>query len=211
MQGLKVIFGIDRAGFVGDDGESHQGIFDTAYLMSVPNLTIYAPTYYNELSSMMYQAVYKDKYAVAIRYPRGAEIQAPNNYVYDKQDYICFGNTDASNCIITYGREFNECYNALANLEDTYLIKLNKIKPVDSSVCDLLKNTKNIYFFEEGIKTGGVGEIFASVLEENGISASYKLYAVPDEFVKQATVNRQIEKYSLDSKSIVEIVNNGKE
>lgn len=210
MQGLKVIFGIDRAGFVGDDGESHQGVFDTAYLMSVPNLTVYAPAFYSELSSMMYQAVYKDKYAVAIRYPRGAELKSPDNYIYDKQDYICFGNTYASNCIITYGREFNECYSALANLDDTFLIKLNKIKPIDSSVCDLFRNTKNIYFFEEGIKTGGVGEIFASLLEENGINASYKLYAVPDEFVKQATVNRQIEKYNLDSKSIVEIVKNGK-
>lgn len=70
MQDLKVVFCIDRAGFVGEDGESHQGIFDTAYLMSVPNLTIYSPTYFEELSSMMYLATYKEKHAVAIRYPR---------------------------------------------------------------------------------------------------------------------------------------------
>ena len=71
MQGLKVIFCIDRAGFVGEDGESHQGVFDTAYLMSVPDLTVFAPATFDELSSMMYQAAYKEEKAVAIRYPRG--------------------------------------------------------------------------------------------------------------------------------------------
>ena len=69
MQGLKVILAVDRAGFVGEDGESHQGIFDTSYLNSVPGWTVYAPTYYAELCSMLYQAIYVDPGAVAIRYP----------------------------------------------------------------------------------------------------------------------------------------------
>ncbi|MBR2100210.1 MAG: 1-deoxy-D-xylulose-5-phosphate synthase, partial [Eubacterium sp.] len=105
MQDLKVIFAIDRAGFVGEDGESHQGLFDTAYLMSVPKLTVFAPTYFDELSSMLYQAAYKEKNAVAIRYPRGSEGKKPEDYSYQKENYSIFGNENAKFAIVTYSRE----------------------------------------------------------------------------------------------------------
>lgn len=207
MQNLKVIFGIDRAGFVGEDGESHQGVFDTSYLMSVPNLSVYAPTYFNELSSMMYQAVYKEDNAVAIRYPRGGESQAPANYQYDKTDISVFGDINSSICIVTYGREFNECYKAYEELNDVFLVKLNKIKPLSQKMCDIVANAKCILFYEEGIKSGGVGEIFGSMLKENSINAKYKHICVNDEFIKQASVQRQLEAYKLDKQSIINEVN----
>lgn len=208
MQNLKVIFGIDRAGFVGEDGESHQGLFDTAYLMSVPNLSVYAPSYYDELNLMMNKAVYDEKYATAIRYPRGAEPEKFDDYKYNNDDFSVIGDSNSSNVIVTYGREFAECYKAYKELENVFIIKLNKIKPINKNVCKFLQNAENIYFFEEGIKTGGVGEIFASLIKENGINACYKHIAINDEFVKQASVLKQIENYKLDSKSIIEIVNN---
>ncbi len=210
MQGLKVIFCIDRAGFVGSDGESHQGLFDTAYLMSVPELTVFAPTYFEELSSMLYQAVYKEKKAVAIRYPRGGEAEKPEGYSYEKDSYNVFGDENAKTCLVTYGREFDSCYKAMLETEDVYVIKLNKIKPIDSSVISHLENAERILFFEEGIKTGGVGEIFAAMLEENGIKAEYEHIAVPDEFIKQASVSAQLKKYGLDKDSVIDrIKNNG--
>lgn len=73
MQGLKIIFGIDRAGFVGEDGESHQGVFDVSFLNSVPGLTVYAPADYEEMAVMFVRAFYNDKGAAAVRYPRGQE------------------------------------------------------------------------------------------------------------------------------------------
>ena len=211
MQNLKVIFGIDRAGFVGEDGESHQGLFDTAYLMSVPNLTVFAPAYYDELSSMLYQAAYRESNAVAIRYPRGTEGERPAGYEYLKENYSVFGDEEHSKtAIITYSREFSECYKAFEKLNtpaenSVILIKLNKIKPIDESVCEHLGKVKRIIFAEEGIKHGGVGECFACVLEENGIDASYKHIAV-EGFVKQASLKSQIKKYHLDCDSIVEEV-----
>lgn len=208
MQNLKVIFGIDRAGFVGEDGESHQGVFDTSYLMSVPNLSVYAPAYFDELSSMMYQAVYKEDGAVAIRYPRGCESEAPENYEYDKSDISIFGDVNSKICIVTYGREFAECYKAFENLENAFLVKLNKIKPISSKVCEIVRNADNILFYEEGIKSGGVGEVFGSMLKEYGIRADYKHICVEDEFIKQASVSRQIEMYKLDKQSIINEVNN---
>ncbi len=207
MQRLKVIFCIDRAGFVGSDGESHQGVFDTAYLMSVPNLTVFSPSCFEELSSMLYQAVYKEKNAVAIRYPRGCECNMPDGYKYEKENYSVFGNDSNENCIITYGREFENCYNAMDSLDNTFLIKLNRIKPIDESVCEKISSCKNIFFYDEGIKTGGVGECFAAMLEENGINANYHLISIEDEFVKQAEVSSQLKKYKFDTDSIIEKVN----
>ncbi|MBE6741852.1 MAG: 1-deoxy-D-xylulose-5-phosphate synthase [Ruminococcaceae bacterium] len=209
MQNLKVIFGIDRAGFVGEDGESHQGLFDTAFLMSVPNLTVFAPAYFDELSAMLYQAAYKEKNAVAIRYPRGGECEKPKGYSYEKETFGIFGNPNGTTAIITYGREFNECYKALESLDNAFVVKLNRIKPIDEAVFSQLENCSRILFFEEGIKTGGVGEVFGAKLKEHKSNAEFKHIAVDDEFVKQASVKSQVKKYSLDCDSIIEEVLNG--
>lgn len=211
MQNLKVIFGIDRAGFVGEDGESHQGVFDTAFLNSVPNLTVYAPSGYDELALMFGKAIYHDKGAVAIRYPRGSAPKFKTDYEYKKKDFDVFGDEKADICLVSYGREFVNCYNALSELDNCFVIKLNKIKPLNPEIIEYLRNTKKIYFFEEGIKSGGVGEAFALLIEESGINAQYKHIAVNDEFIKQASVERQFIMYGLDKESIVKEVSNDEE
>lgn len=208
MQNLKVIFAIDRAGFVGEDGESHQGVFDTAFLNSVIGLTIFAPSYYDELEAMFYEGIYKIKGAVAVRYPRGNEKFKPEGYKYNHDGYNVFGDTNATNCIVTYGREFSECIKAYERLEDTFVIKLNRIKPIDKSVLNELKNTKNIFFFEEAIASGGIGETFGNMLAENSVSATYRHICVTDEFVKQASVDSQMKAYKLDCDSIIREVSN---
>ncbi|WP_296968325.1 1-deoxy-D-xylulose-5-phosphate synthase [uncultured Eubacterium sp.] len=207
MQDLKVIFGIDRAGFVGEDGESHQGVFDTAYLMSVPNLTVFAPSSYAELRDMMYQAAYREQHAVAIRYPRGGEGKIIDGYTYERADYDVFGDASAEKCIVGFGREFFNVYEALGELDNTFAIKLNKIKPINPNITELLKNTKYVYFFEEGIKSGGVGDCFGSMLAESDVSAKYRHICVEDEFIKQASVESQLKKYKLDKDSIINTVN----
>lgn len=209
MQNLKVIFAIDRAGFVGEDGESHQGVFDTAFLNSVVGLTVFAPSYYDELEAMFYEGIYKVNGAAAIRYPRGNEKFRPDGYKYNHDSYNVFGNTDSKNCIVTYGREFSECIKAYDSLNDTFIIKLNRIKPIDKAVLNELKNTENIFFFEEAIASGGIGEAFGKMLAENSISASYRHISVTDEFVKQASVDSQMRAYKLDCDSIISEVNNG--
>lgn len=206
MQGLKVIFAVDRAGFVGEDGESHQGVFDTAFLNSVVGLTIFAPSFYNELGAMLYESIYKTDGASAIRYPRGNERYMPENYEYNHQSYSVFGDESADNCIVTYGRLFSECCQAYENLDNTSLVKLNKIKPIDENVINELKLCKDIYFYEEGIRSGGIGETFASILLENNIKAEFHHIAVNDEFIRQASVDSQLKHYKMDCQSIIEEV-----
>ena len=207
MQDLKVIFGIDRAGFVGEDGESHQGVFDTAYLMSVPNLSVLAPSSFDELREMMYQAAYRENHAVAIRYPRGGQGKIIDGYKYERADFDIFGDTDAEKCVVSYGKEFLNVYDALGELDNTFAIKLNRIKPINPNVLDLLKNVKTVFFFEEGIKSGGVGECFGSMLAESDVKAKFRHVCIEDEFIKQASVDSQLKKYRLDRESIIDIVN----
>lgn len=208
MQNLKVIFAIDRAGFVGEDGESHQGIFDTAFLNSIIGLTVFAPAYYDELESMFYEGIYKIKGAAAIRYPRGNEKYRPDGYKYSHESYAVFGDTNAKNCIVTYGREFSECIKALESLNDTFVIKLNRIKPIDKNVLNHLNRAENIFFIEEAIASSGIGETFGNLLAENKICAFYRHISVTDEFVKQASVDSQLKTYKLDCNSIISEVKN---
>ncbi len=203
MQELKVIFGVDRAGFVGEDGESHQGVFDTSFLNSVVGMTIFAPAYFDELEAMLYESIYKIEGAVAIRYPRGGEPQKPEGYSYSHEPYTVFGDTSSKKCIVTYGREFANCYKALSELDGVCLVKLNKIKPIEDKIIKLLSGFEKIYFFEEAVLSGGIGESVEAMLLENGYNGEFSHFAVNDEFVKQAPVSRQLEKYSLDEKSII--------
>lgn len=209
MQNLKVIFAIDRAGFVGADGESHQGVFDTSFLNSVVGLTVFAPSNFSELEAMFYLGIYKTQGAVAIRYPRGNEEIVSVKYDYNHENYTVIGDESNKKCIVSYGREFCESAKAYTELDDVFLIKLNQIKPIDDTVCEHLKKCETVYFYEESIKSGSVGEIFASMLIENDINVHFKHFGIDDEFVKQASVEHQLEHYNLDAKSIIKEVSNG--
>ena len=211
MQGLKVILAVDRAGFVGEDGESHQGIFDTSYLNSVPGWTVYAPTYYAELCSMLYQAIYVDPGAVAIRYPRGGEPTPPEGYQYEKEPFRIFGDPGAKRCLVTYGRLFDTCLQAIGELDDTFVIKLNRIRPIAPEAVAAAAKAQAIWFYEEATVSGGVGQTFAALLEEKGGSARFFHKAVPDTFVKQASVDSQLRKFGLDKAAIVSEVNHAEE
>ncbi|HBV73849.1 MAG TPA: 1-deoxy-D-xylulose-5-phosphate synthase [Ruminococcaceae bacterium] len=211
MQGLKVILAVDRAGFVGEDGESHQGIFDTSYLNSVPGWTVYAPTYYAELCSMLYQAIYVDPGAVAIRYPRGGEPTPPEGYQYEKEPFRIFGDPGAKRCLVTYGRLFDTCLQAIGELDDTFVIKLNRIRPIAPEAVAAAAKAQAIWFYEEATVSGGVGQTFAALLEEKGGNARFFHKAVPDTFVKQASVDSQLRKFGLDKASIVSEVNHAEE
>lgn len=209
MQDLKVIFAIDRAGFVGEDGESHQGVFDTSFLYSVPNFSIYCPSTFEELEHDFYRAIYKEKNACAIRYPRGNECDLPSDYKRENTDFQFYGDCSKDVCIVTYGRLFENCVKASNILKNAFVLKLNKIKPIDEKCFDKLKDVKKIYFYEEAICEGGVGDHFASLLLQNGIHSEFVYKAISSEFVKQAPVDHQISHYGLDVNSIVKEVQNG--
>ena len=200
LQRQKMIIAVDRAGFVGEDGETHQGLFDAALVQSIPNTTVYSPASYQELNKALYNAFYKDENLVIIRYPRGFMPEtAENDASMDDFDVIGSGKI----AIVTYGRLYFNALSAAEKLRekgiDVRIIKLNKIKPMPSGAVENALECEKIFFFEEGMRSGGVAEKFASLLLEKRYKGGYSITAVDDEFVAHASVSRLMEKYSMDA------------
>ncbi len=212
MQKLRMIFAVDRAGFVGTDGESHQGLFDVAFLNTIPDIAVFSPSTFPVLMYNFYSALFHTCCSSAIRYPRGVEHELPEDYTASGEAYDVYGSSDAENIIVTYGRLFHHACKALKNLEydgiNVKIIKLNRIKPIDDEAINEALKGKNIFFFEEGIKSGGVGEKFGVSLLEKSFCGYYHITAVNDEFVPQASVSRLLEKYKMDFNGMVEEVKN---
>lgn len=208
MQKLKIVFAVDRAGFVGSDGESHHGIFDTAFLNSIPDITVMAPSTFKELDNCFYRALYHTDGPVAVRYPRGIEPKLPDDFEYSGSDWDYYGNESAPFAIVTYGRLFSHACKAkqlLADMgTDVAILKLNTIKPVSNGSVKSVLHCKNVFFFEEGQRFGGIGETFADKLFKFGYTGKYTLIAVEGEFPVHNTINGLLAHYGLDCDGMVQ-------
>ncbi len=209
LQRRKMIIAVDRAGFVGEDGETHQGIFDVPMLSSIPNTTVYSPATHSEISKCLYNALYKDENLVAIRYPRGSEVEE-YAHLPKGESWEVFGDENAEISLVTYGRTFFEAMKASEILKEKGInikvIKLLQISPIPIDSVKSALSSKKVYFLEEGIATGGAGQVFSAYLLENGFCEYFKHIAVNDEFVQHATVESLFKKYGFDCESIAELI-----
>ena len=210
LQKLKVIFAVDRAGLVGEDGETHHGIFDVSFLSTVPELKIYSPCCYRSLKADINNVLYADEYSAVVRYPRGAPKENVQKLHYDSIEFASYGSSESDTAIVTYGRITGEAVEAVDKLKekgkDVFLLSLNQIKPVPEAVFELLLSKKRISFFEEGIRNGGIGERMGNMLLERGYKGKYKIRAIENRFVEQASVSELLSAYGFDSESMIEFV-----
>lgn len=197
IEGLGVKFLIDRAGIVGEDGETHQGIFDVAFLRTVPGIKVYSPCFYSELENLIIETAQNIDFC-AIRYPRGCENKNFEGEI--SGDYTLAHGSGKEKLVITYGRLFSNVYSAVGGNVD--IIKLNKIFPVSDDIIKLALNYKEIHFYEEGIKSGGIAELFGSLLIESDFKGSYVIHAIDGEFVPHAHVSSSLKRYGFDTDSI---------
>lgn len=196
--GFPVRLLIDRAGIVGEDGETHQGLFDVAFLTTVPGMTVYSPCYYKELRYDIKKSAESETFC-AVRYPRGCEKQEPDADFSD--DYTVFkGN--GKKALVTYGRLFSNALDAKKKCPEITVIKLNKIYPLNDEFIKELEKYSEIHFFEEGIRNGGIAELTAARLLEDGFTGKYKIHAV-DKFVPTAAVSDAIKNCGLDTESMI--------
>lgn len=202
LQNVKMIIAVDRAGIVGDDGETHNGIYDTSFFNGIPNITVFSPSYYSELNKDFVAALYHVDGPVAVRYPRGGEAEPPYDFEATGNDFDIYGNPDAENAIVTYGRLFWNAVKAVRILENdginVKIIKLNKIIPLPCEAILECNKLKRVHFFEESVMSGSIGEKFGSELCENGFKGEFSLKAFPDCFVKQGDANDILAQYGLD-------------
>lgn len=207
LQGQKVLLAIDRAGFVGEDGETHQGILDVPFLNTIPQVTVYSPSTYSELRGCFVQAFYHDAGLVAVRYPRGAEKPLPDDFHSTGESFDVYGDADAAIAVVAYGREFAFACDAKAQLAEEgialKIVKLNRIKPIDQQVYAQLLTSERVFFFEEAERGGSTGELLGAELCERGYTGTFIHTAVDNEFVCHASVASQLHKYRLDADGMV--------
>lgn len=206
--GLHVVLGVDRAGIVGEDGETHQGMFDVPMLTSIPNTVIYSPSSYDELRLCMKRAIYAENTLVAVRYPRGAEKVSFNRSLINSE-YLFLSEGKSDTLIISYGRIFNEVYKAKEQLASEGIkcdaLKLTKIFPIAESLVSEISDYKRIIFFEETIVSGGISEKIGSMLMESGYSGRYHRVAAHG-FIKQAAARSSLESFGLTDEKMAEYV-----
>lgn len=209
-QNLHILLAVDRAGIVGEDGETHQGVFDVSMLNTVPNTTIYSPAYFDGLDKSLEAAVYQNTGVVAVRYPRGCEPCRPEDYTYENENYDIYGDRNSHKLIVTYGRLFAFVVQAAEKLKQqgnsVCILKLCRIKPIDETAVDFAANFKQIYFFEEGIQSGGIAETFSNQLIKRNYTGNYKITAIEDQFVCQASISQSLAALHLDKDGIYSIV-----
>ncbi len=208
LQGLHVVFAIDRAGIVGSDGETHQGIFDISYLMTIPNIALMAPKNKWELADMLRFAFAYDG-PVAIRYPRGAaydglkEFRAPialgrSEILYDETEIV----------LLAYGSMMPVALAVREELKDRHyqcsLINARFAKPLDEELLlSLSADHKLLVTLEENVITGGFGQQVTQYLTDTGQPIRVLQIAIPDQFVEQGSVAELHREVGLDAQSIV--------
>lgn len=208
LQNLHVVFAIDRAGIVGSDGETHQGIFDISYLMTIPGLVLLAPKNKWELADMLRFAFDYDG-PIAIRYPRGEAYDGLKEYrapvVLGKSE-ILYDETDIA--LLAYGSMIPTALAVREELKDLHyqcsLINARFAKPLDEELLlSLSKDHKLLVTLEENVITGGFGQQVTQFLTDTGQSVRVLQIALPDQFVEQGSVGRLREETGLDVASIV--------
>ena len=208
IQNLPVIMCVDRAGLVGQDGETHQGTLDLAFFRLVPNLTIMAPMDFKELEDMLEFAVTLNK-PVIIRYPRGGEGKTKIN----SHEKIKFGKAQilekgADLTIVAIGKMVERAVEIAHELKkcniEADVINARFLKPFDvKTVKESILKTKNIVTIEDGTKINGLGTTVKElIIDEKIEGVKFKQYAYPDEFIKHGKVEELEKIYGLDSITI---------
>ena len=211
LSNLPVTVCIDRAGVVGNDGETHQGIFDLSFLSSIPNIVIMAPKSFEELEKMLEFGIELNK-PVFIRYPRGGE-----KYNFEKTEEIQYGKAE----IIQEGTELSiiaigkmvATAKEIAGLlpeKSIEIINVRFLKPLDKeTILKSIEKTKNVITIEDNLLKGGLASAVIEAVNESKIdNIKIKTFGYNDIFVEHGTVEELENKYNLSSKKIALMINN---
>ncbi len=209
LQNLPVVFAIDRAGLVGADGETHQGIFDLSYLSLIPNMTVMAPKNSEELKAMLEWA-FTQSGPVAIRYPRGAAYEGAGQnlseikkgrgeLIHEGRDIAFF----ALGSMVSTAEHI--CEKLRMRGYDPSLANARFAKPVDTELIErLAKNHSTIVTLEENVERGGIGLCVDAFIERNGLKTKVLNINIPDAYVEHGDVTALRSILKIDSDSVIE-------
>ena len=216
LQNLPVIFCLDRAGIVGEDGATHHGVFDIAYLRCIPNMIIYAPKDEIDLQNILYTASLGLSHPIAIRYPRGrgkhSNYEAKiTNYEFEKIEigkaHLLKKGTKTA--VLSTGFIANNVSIALENLNQPETIAhydFGFIKPLDEKLLhEIFSSFENIITIEDGTIKGGFGSAIVEFASENNYTKPVKILGIPDNFIEHGTVEELQKICKIDVKSLENI------
>lgn len=213
LQNLPVTFIIDRAGLVGEDGETHQGIFDISFLSAIPNITILAPKNGEEIKKSLDFALTHPG-PVAIRFPKGKDIlekvTTKTPFAYGTSSVDQLGHEIAILSVGTIMEEVVKCGEMLEKegVKPT-IVDARFLKPLDTKMLDwVMENHKYIIIVEEAIKRGGYGEAVEQYCYENGFSGKISTIAIEDQFVEQGKIIELREMLGMTANGIYEKIKN---
>ena len=208
IQNLPVIFAIDRAGLVGSDGETHQGIFDLSYMSSIPNMTVMAPKNKWELSDMLKFALTMES-PVSVRYPRGEAYAGLEEYrrkielgkseiIYEEEDIAIFAIGSMVKTAVEVRKELKDKGYACS------LINARFVKPIDEDTIDLIvKDHRLIVTLEENVLAGGYGEKVTDYINKQGYGVHVTNIGLPDDYIEHGNVEILKKETGIDADSII--------
>ena len=211
LQNLHVVFCLDRAGIVGADGATHQGLFDIAYMRCIPNLTVAAPRNEHELRNLMYTAQQDDMGAFVIRYPRGKGTPAewhntPVRIALGTGEKLKDGSDIA---VLTIGTIANQARKAIEQIErenadiDIAHYDMRFVKPLDEKILhEVGKTFDKVITIEDGVIQGGFGSAVLEFFADNGYRVQTKRLGIPDTFVEHGTPDELYSMLGLDTEGI---------
>ncbi len=208
LQDLPVIFCLDRAGLVGEDGATHHGVFDLAYLRCIPNMIVYSPLNEIALRNILYTAQLGLNHPIAIRYPRGRGQIVDWQKPYEKIEI------GVANClkkgtkvaVLSNGTIGNNVTLAVAKMQHPETIAhydFAFVKPLDEKLLhSIFKEFDNIITIEEGVKIGGFGSAILEFSAQKNYTSNVKILGIPDKFIEQGTVEELQQYCNIDVKSL---------
>jgi 1-deoxy-D-xylulose-5-phosphate synthase len=213
IMNLNVVFAIDRAGIVGEDGETHQGAFDISYLSAIPNMTLFAPRDKKSMQRAI-EYSYKHQGPCALRYPRGAFMETPdthnNDFVYGKAELLEEGESDV--LLIGYGNGVGRAYESSKILKEkglhVGLLDLRFAKPIDTEMLDTLsKKYKKWYIFSDSAKIGGIYSLLTSLKnEKRWIDISMQSFEYTDRFIQHGDTKLVEKDLGILAEQLAEII-----
>jgi 1-deoxy-D-xylulose-5-phosphate synthase len=207
LQKLPVVFAIDRAGIVGEDGATHQGCFDISYLRSIPNLIIMAPKDENELQAMLKAGV-ESNLPCAIRYPRGCGFgknldEIHHNLRIGEAEMLRNGKDIAVICLGQYANIAKMIADEIMPRADCTVINARFVKPLDKEmIINAAKKCKKVITIEENALEGGFGSAVLELLQENNINCKVERIGIPDKFIEHGSTEIVKKNIGLDKESI---------
>jgi 1-deoxy-D-xylulose-5-phosphate synthase len=218
LQNLPVVFCLDRAGLVGEDGATHHGIFDIGFLRCIPNMVLFAPMNARDLRNILYTVQLKTlPHPIAIRYPRGraetADWRSPFKEIpFGKGRVEKEGDTLALLSIGTLGNTINSIVNDLPDAEQSKIAHYNLlfIKPLDTAMLQsIFEKFKQIMTFEDHAVKGGFGSAVLEFAQENNYANhEIEIMGIPDAFVEHGSLEDLKKSIGLDAKTLKEKILN---